>query len=148
MIMSEKKILIVDDEIDFVFVLSTHLKAHGYNVVMASDAVGAITVAQKERPDFIILDISMPAGDGFTVMERLAKSDYTALIPIVVVTGKAMSSKQRAMAKGVMAFFTKPVDFDLLLIFIRDLFAQQVGAGEGESKAPVYSLPENYHLDE
>jgi CheY-like chemotaxis protein len=129
MIMSEKKILIVDDEIDFVYVLSTHLKAHGYNTVMASDAVGAITVAQKERPDFIILDISMPAGDGFTVMERLAKSDYTALIPIAVVTGRMLSGKQRAMAEGAVAFFTKPVDFDRLLALIGDLLGQPVRAG-------------------
>ena len=127
--MSEKKILIVDDERDFAFVLSTHLKAHGYNTVMASDAVGAITVAQKERPDFIILDISMPAGDGFSVMERLAKSDHTSLIPIAVVTGRALSGKQRAMAEGAVAFFTKPVDFDRLLALIGDLLGQPVRAG-------------------
>jgi len=127
--MSEKKILIVDDEIDFVYVLSAHLKAHGYNTVMASDAVGAITVAQKERPDFIILDISMPAGDGFTVMVWLAKSDYTALIPVAVVTGRMLSGKQRAMAEGAAAFFTKPVDFDRLLALIGDLLGQPVGAG-------------------
>ncbi len=57
MIMSEKKILIVDDERDFAYVLSTHLRAHGYNTITASDAVRAIAAAQKERPDFIILDI-------------------------------------------------------------------------------------------
>ena len=50
--MSEKKILIVDDEIDFVHVLSTYLKAHGYSTVSASDAVGAIMVAQKEQTGF------------------------------------------------------------------------------------------------
>jgi CheY-like chemotaxis protein len=148
MIMSEKKILIVDDERDFAFVLSTHLKAHGYNTVMASDAVGAIAAAQKERPDFIILDISMPAGDGFSVMERLAKSDHTALIPVIVVTGRALSSKQRAMTKGAMAFFTKPVDFDRLLAFISDLLGQPVSAGEQKTKEPGYLPPENYNLDE
>lgn len=146
--MSEKKILIVDDERDFAFVLSTHLKAHGYNTVMASDAVGAITVAQKERPDFIILDISMPAGDGFSVMERLAKSDHTSLIPIVVVTGMALSSKQRAMAEGAVAFFTKPVDFDQLLTFISDLLSQPVSAGGQAQKGPGYSPEESYNLDE
>ena len=146
--MSEKKILIVDDERDFAYILSTHLKAHGYNTVMASDAVGAVAAAQKERPDFIILDISMPAGDGFTVMERLAKSDHTALIPVIVVTGRALSSKQRAMTKGAMAFFTKPVDFDRLLIFISDLLGQPVGASERGQKEPGYSPPESYNLDE
>jgi CheY-like chemotaxis protein len=147
MIMSEKKILIVDDERDFAYILSTHLKAHGYNTVMASDAVGAVAAAQKERPDFIILDISMPAGDGFTVMERLAKSDHTALIPIAVVTGRAISGKQKAMAGGAVAFFTKPVDFDRLVIFIDDLLGQPVGASERGQKEPVYSLPESYNLD-
>jgi CheY-like chemotaxis protein len=115
---------------------------------MASDAVGAITVAQKERPDFIILDISMPAGDGFDVMERLAKSDYTALIPIAVVTGRALSSKQRAMAEGAVAFFTKPVDFDRLVIFIDDLLSQPVGASERGQKEPGYSPPESYNMDD
>ena len=146
--MSEKKILIVDDERDFAYVLSTHLKAHGYNTVMASDAVGAIAAAQKERPDFIILDISMPAGDGFTVLERLAKSDHTSLIPVVVVTGRALSSKQRAMAGGAVAFFTKPVDFDQLLIFISDLLGQPIGVGERGQKEPGYSTPESFNMDE
>ena len=146
--MSEKKILIVDDERDFAYILSTHLKAHGYNTVMASDAVGAVAAAQKERPDFIILDISMPAGDGFSVMERLAKSDHTSLIPIVVVTGMALSSKQRAMAEGAVAFFTKPVDFDQLLTFISDLLGQPVSVGERGQKEPGYSPPESYNLDE
>ena len=146
--MSEKKILIVDDERDFAFVLSTNLKAHGYNTVMASDAVGAVAAAQKERPDFIILDISMPAGDGFTVMERLAKSDHTSLIPIAVVTGRVLSGKQQAMAEGAVAFFTKPVDFDKLLTFISDLLSQPVGTGKREQKEPGYSPPESYNLDE
>ena len=105
--MSEKKILIVDDERDFAYVLSTHLKAHGYNIVMASDAVGAIAAAQKERPDFIILDISMPAGDGFTVMERLAKSDHTSLIPVAVVTGRATVGQAEGDGSGGGGLFYK-----------------------------------------
>lgn len=141
--MPKKKILIVDDEMDFVRILSAYLRAHGYNTVMASDAVGAVTVAQKERPDFIVLDISMPAGDGFVVMERLAKSDYTALIPVVVVTGRALSDKQRAMAEGAAAFFTKPVDFDRLVVFIDDLLGQPVSVGQRGQKEPGYSPPES-----
>jgi two-component system NtrC family response regulator/two-component system response regulator AtoC len=148
MIMSEKKILIIDDEIDFVRIMSAHLKARGYSTVSASDAVGAIMVAQRENPDFIILDVRMPAGDGFTVMERLAKFDRTSLIPVAVVTGKMLSGKQRAMAEGAVGFFTKPVDFDKLLTLIDDLLGRPVGAGEGEQKESVYSLPESYNLDE
>jgi CheY-like chemotaxis protein len=90
----------------------------------------------------------MPAGDGFTVMERLAKCDLTSRIPIIVVTGKLLSGKQRAMAEGAVAFFTKPVDFDRLLTLIDDLLGQPVGAGERGQKERVYSLPESYNLDE
>lgn len=144
--MSEKKILIVDDDRDFTYIMSEHLKAHGYNVVRAEDAVLAVMVAQKERPNLIILDISMPAGDGFTVMERLAKCDLTSQIPVIVVTGKLLSARQKAMAEGAVAFFTKPVDFDLLLTLIGDLLGQPVSSGE--RKESVYSLPESYKLDE
>jgi CheY-like chemotaxis protein len=129
--MNEKKILVVDDDRDFTYVMSEHLKAHGYNVVRAEDAVLAVMVAQKERPNLIILDVSMPAGDGFTVMERLAKCDLTSQIPIIVVTGKLLSGRERAIAKGAVAFFTKPVDFDQLLTLIGNLSGQPVGAGLG-----------------
>jgi CheY-like chemotaxis protein len=129
--MNEKKILVVDDDRDFTYVMSEHLKAHGYNVVRAEDAVLAVMVAQKERPNLIILDISMPAGDGFTVMERLAKCDLTSQIPIIVVTGKLLSGRERAIAKGALAFFTKPVDFDQLLTLIGNLSGRPVGAGLG-----------------
>jgi len=142
---SKKKILIVDDEIDFVRILSTYLKARGYSTVSASDAVGAIMVAQRENPDFITLDVNMPAGNGFTVMERLAKFDRTSLIPVVVVTGKVLTGRQRAMAAGAVGFLTKPVDFDRLLTLIDNLLGLPVGAEQRES---VYSLPESYKLDE
>jgi CheY-like chemotaxis protein len=126
--MNEKKILVVDDDRDFTYVMSEHLEAHGYNVVRAEDAVLAVMVAQKERPNLIILDINMPAGDGFTVMERLAKCDLTSQIPIILVTGKLLSGRQRAIAEGAVAFFTKPVDFDQLLTLIGNLSDRPVGA--------------------
>ena len=129
--MSEKKILIVDDERDFTFVLSTHLKAHGYNTVMASDAVGAITTAQKERPDLIILDLAMPAGDGLTVLKRLGVSDHTSLIPVIVVTGLAPTMRAEAITAGAVEFYVKPVDIDILLACIRKLLGQTVEVGQG-----------------
>ena len=128
--MDEKKILIVDDEKDFVHILSAHLTARGYNTVTASDAVGAITKAQKERPDLIILDISMPAGDGLTVLKRLNASNHTSLMPVIVVTGQAPAAKTDALAAGASAFYVKPVDIDVLLACIRGLLGQTVEAGQ------------------
>ena len=129
--MDEKKILIVDDEKDFVHILSAHLKARGYNTVAASDAVGAITTAQKERPDLIILDVSMPGGNGLTVLKRLAASDHTSLMPVVVVTGLAPETKVEMLAAGAVAFYTKPLDIDILLTCIREQLGQTVEASQG-----------------
>jgi DNA-binding response OmpR family regulator len=129
--MGEKKILIVDDEVDFVRILNAHLKAHGYNTVMASDAVGAITAAQKERPDLIILDVAMPGGDGLTVLRRLGASDHTSLIPVIVVTGLAPTMRAEAIAAGAAEFYVKPVDIDILLACIRKQLGQTVEAGQG-----------------
>ena len=127
--MSEKKILIVDDEMDFVRILSAHLKSRGYSVVGASDAVVAITAAQKERPDLIILDVAMPAGDGLTVLKRLNASNPRNMIPVIVVTGMEPRTKAEAFATGAVGFYLKPVNMDTLLECIREQIGQPVGAG-------------------
>ena len=129
--MAEKKILIVDDERDFVRILSAHLKAQGYSTVTASDAVGAITTAQKERPDLIILDVAMPGGDGLTVLKRLGASDHTSLIPVIVVTGLEPTMREEAIAAGAVAFYVKPVDIDILLAYIRGQLGQTVEVSQG-----------------
>jgi len=128
--MNEKKILIVDDERDFVRILSAHLKVRGYIIVAASDAVGAITVAQKERPDLIILDVNMPGGDGLTVLKRLAASNHTSLIPVIVVTGLTPAAKVDMLAAGAVEFYVKPVDIDILLACIHEQVGQTVEAGQ------------------
>jgi DNA-binding response OmpR family regulator len=129
--MSEKKILIVDDEVDFVRILSAHLKSRGYSVFGASDAVGAIAAAQKERPDLIILDVAMPGGDGLTVLRRLGVSNHTSLIPVIVLTGLAPTMKAEAIAAGAVEFYVKPVDIDILLACIRKQLCQTVEASQG-----------------
>ncbi|MCJ7730511.1 MAG: response regulator [Sedimentisphaerales bacterium] len=129
--MSEKKILVVDDEVDFVRILSAHLKSRGYSVVGASDAVGAIAAAQKERPDLIILDVAMPGGDGLTVLKRLGASDHTSLIPVIVLTGLAPTMRAEAIAAGAVEFYVKPVDIDILLACIRKQLGQTVEASQG-----------------
>ena len=66
--MSGKKILIIDDDQPLLLGLSARLKANGYGVVSAMDGISAIAVARKEAPDLIILDLGLPAGDGFLVL--------------------------------------------------------------------------------
>ena len=68
--MDKKKILIVDDNADTRLLLSARLKAHQYHTVFAADALQAMSVAQRERPDAILLDLGLPGGNGLIVLTR------------------------------------------------------------------------------
>lgn len=118
--MAEKKILIVDDDVDLLRGLTIRLKANGYEVVSATDAIFAVGVAMEERPDVIILDLGLPGGDGYVIMDRLSKIACTIGTPIIVLSAKdASSNKERALKAGAQAFFEKPADNDELLAAIR-----------------------------
>jgi len=92
---------------------------------LATDAISAISVAQQEEPDVVILDIGLPAGDGFMVMERMSHLRRLATIPIIILTGRDPSTnRQRALDAGVQAFLQKPVDNDVLLAAIRKALGQ------------------------
>jgi len=114
-----KKILIVDDDKDFVHILQLRLADSGYDVIFAMDGVSAIGVAQRENPDVILVDIGLPAGDGFGVIERLAAIEKFVSTPIIVITGKDPSMvHQRATQAGVKAVLLKPIDEEELLTTI------------------------------
>ena len=116
-----KKILIVDDDKDFVQILQLRLAASGYDVVFAMDGVSAISVARRENPDVILVDIGLPAGDGFSVIERLAVIEELMFTPIIVITGKDLSAvQQRATLAGAKAVLLKPVNEEKLLTTIRN----------------------------
>lgn len=124
--MAPKKILLVDDDPDVALGLGIRLrKAGGYNVVVASDGVGAVTRAQRERPDLIILDIGLPAGDGFSVLERLKTLTSTALVPVIVLTAKDPAFvRDRVLEMGADAFFQKPADNDAFLASVRQALGE------------------------
>ncbi len=113
--MSSKKILFVDDDKDLVKAMTIRLKASGYDVVTATDAISAVSKAQKEKPDLIILDIGLPAGSGFDVMERLKKLPGKK-IPVIILTAREpVVHKAMAFIEGAEDFFQKPVDNEDLL---------------------------------
>ena len=112
----KKKILIVDDERDIVKALMIRLQANGYGVVSAFDGAQGLFMAHKENPDLIILDIRMPAGDGFSVAERLKSSMQTFSIPIVFLTGSPeRNAEGKAMELGARFYIKKPYDPEELL---------------------------------
>jgi len=118
--MAKSKIMIVDDDPDLRQALRLRLRANHYDTVNAVDGYSAIAMAYKEHPDMIILDLGLPAGDGFVVLERLQKDDKLSTIPVIVLTARdPQSSEQRALQAGAAAFFQKPADNAELLEVIR-----------------------------
>jgi DNA-binding response OmpR family regulator len=112
----KRKILIVDDERDIVKVLMIRLQSSGYEVIAAFDGAQGVFMAHKEKPDLIILDIRMPAGDGFSVAERLKRSTHTWTIPIIFLTGSPETEAEgKAMELGARFYIKKPYDPEELL---------------------------------
>ena len=123
--MDKKKILVVDDDQDLLKALRVRLRAQNYATIFAIDAVSAISQAKNETPDLIILDLGLPAGDGFVVMERLNNVDSLASIPVIVLSARdAQANKERALKAGAKAFFQKPADNDELLAAIQRTLAE------------------------
>jgi DNA-binding response OmpR family regulator len=123
--MREKTILIVDDDSDVRLSLQVRLKSHHYNVVFAVDGMSTIAVARTQTPDLIILDLGLPAGDGFAVLGRLKAIDSLASIPVIVVSGRdRAANRERAIKAGARIFLQKPVDNAHLLSIIREILGE------------------------
>src|SRR6202050_5720657 len=124
--MGNKKILIVDDDPDVRLGLHVRLKANHYNVIFAPDGMASIAEARKRMPDLVILDLGLPAGDGFSVMERLKANDSLSSIPVIVVSARNRDANvDRAMQAGAKAFLQKPADNAELLSVIRQALGEQ-----------------------
>jgi len=108
---TKAKVLIVEDDDDLRRGLSLRLKTIGYDVINAQDGLGAVSVARKERPDLVLLDIGLPAGDGISVLEKYANVPALSSIPVVVLTGRDARVTEPAIGKfHVAPFLRKPAD--------------------------------------
>src|SRR5690349_14642153 len=125
---SNGKILIVDDDPDLRQALRLRLRANNYDTVNASDGYSAIAQAYKEHPNLIILDLGLPAGNGFVVLDRLQKDDKLSNIPVIVLTARDAESAERlALRSGAAAFFQKPADNAELLNVIQATLSHSPG---------------------
>jgi len=119
--MEQKKILIAEDEKDCMLTLAAELRAAGYKIVSAFDAVAAVMMAVQEKPDLILLDIGLPAGSGLVVMKRIADISVIAATPIIIITASDSDDiKKQAFENGAAAYFQKPYDFKELLQAIQN----------------------------
>src|SRR3989442_10228557 len=118
---SRQKVLVIEDAPVARADLQARLKAQGVTVALAGDAASAMTVVNRERPDLILLDLGLPAGDGFLVLERLRKIESLAAIPVLVITGRSdAETRKRVEALGVPPVLVKPVPTEALLAAISE----------------------------
>lgn len=134
--MSKKyKILIVDDELDIVELLTYNLKNIGYITFQATDGEQAIKVAIKEKPDVILLDIIMPKLNGFEVCKKLRSMDEFSLGKAIIIFLTAKNdefSHIKALEYGADDFITKPISLPILFARISNLLKriQQIASDE------------------
>ena len=118
--MSQEKILVVDDDPDVRLGLQLRLNANHYEVITAGDGVASIAEARKHMPDLMILDLGLPAGDGFSVLERMRVNESLSVIPVIVLSGRdRVGNWDRALRAGAKTFLQKPVANDKLMAVIR-----------------------------
>ncbi len=112
----KKKILVVDDDPDMLRLLSARLKANEYDVAFATDGVSCMAELRKQDPDLLILDLGLPAGDGFKTLERVRDLPQYSGLPVVVLTAKDASEvRQKSMDAGADAFCQKGASQEELL---------------------------------
>ena len=109
-------ILIADDDERVLKALMLRLGEAGFKVITATDGYSAVSLATKHRPNLMILDINMPAGDGFSVQERIKKIPEMAATPVIYVTGdKSERLDEMAQRIGAYAVIHKPFHIEELI---------------------------------
>jgi CheY-like chemotaxis protein len=129
--MTAKRVLIIDDDKTMVALMTTLLRKTGCEVLAAFDGASGFMVAQKQRPDLVLLDMQMPAGGGDAVWKRLASSAHTAAIPVVYVTATADAGfAAQAEAQGAAGVIRKPFDPEHFAEREMDFFKRATGQME------------------
>jgi len=119
------RILIVDDERDFVELVQFRLAGLGYELIVANDGVQALTQARQFKPNLILLDILLPDLDGLSVCEILRRQPSTKKIPVIFMSALSGDITRRTVAMHADDFFTKPLDLPRLERRIADLLHQE-----------------------
>jgi len=125
------KILIIDDDVDSWRLLSTILVSHHFSPVWAADGMQAIAAARLHQPQAILLDLSMPGGDGLVILERLKSNRLLSHIPVIVVTVRdRQDAEEKTQRLGAAAYLQKPIHDNALMETLRTVLATPEGAPE------------------
>lgn len=123
--MKTQKILVAEDDAALLNSIRIRLSSAGYEVLCANDGYQAVAMAREHRPDMLILDINMPAGDGFSVQDRVWSMVPARRTPIVYITGDhSQHLRNRANNLGARSLLRKPFDSAELLEVVRDALEQ------------------------
>jgi CheY-like chemotaxis protein len=118
----DRTILIVEDSDDARYFMRLALEDHGYRIVEAENGAKAVEIAQNERPDIILMDLSLPIMDGITATQEIRASAGLDGIPVVAVTAHQETDfRAGAKAAGFDAYVTKPIDIEFLSELIQGL---------------------------
>ena len=116
------RILYVEDNDDNIYVLKNRLTRAGFTILVARDGAAGVAMATAERPDLILMDLSLPVMDGWEATRQLKGAPETKDIPVIALTSHAMvGEREKALAAGCDDFDTKPVELPRLLEKIRVL---------------------------
>jgi len=119
------RVLVIDDEPPIRLLCRVNLEAEGMTVLEASDGPTGLETARQERPDVILLDVMMPALDGWRVAEQLLEDERTKDIPIIFLTARAeFRDRARGLDIGGVDYVTKPFNPLELAPLVRDLLAR------------------------
>ncbi len=118
----DRTILVVEDAEDARYLMRLELESLGYLVIEAEDGKRAVEMALADRPDIILMDLSLPVMDGFAAAERICASDGLEGVPIIAVTAHQETDfRAGAKAAGFDAYVTKPIDINWLSELIEGL---------------------------
>jgi CheY-like chemotaxis protein len=111
-LMSKGRILLVEDNSDNLMLVQDFLESLGYQVLIAPDGQTGVQDAERELPDLILLDMSLPVMDGWHAAQQIKANKLTVSIPIIALTAHAMvGDRERALEAGCDDYLSKPIDF-------------------------------------
>jgi DNA-binding response OmpR family regulator len=117
-----RKLLVVEDEPVQLKILTAGLAAEGFDVVVARDGVQAVGMVRKEQPNLVLLDIGLPGGDGYVVLQRLKALAASSVLPIIAVSARsADTDRAKMLSLGADDYFQKPVNIPGLIGRIKEL---------------------------
>ena len=110
--MSEKTVLIIEDEEDAAELFAEMMRVSGFRVLKTSKSTPALSLMTAEKPDIVLLDIMMPEISGLDILRQMRRDPALANIPVIVVTAKSMPAViKNGMEAGASTYLTKPVGF-------------------------------------